>query len=63
MTLNGRVAVVTGGGPRHRRGHLAELAGERGAAVAIAYRDREADARALERAILSGRWTRVDGAV
>jgi 3-oxoacyl-[acyl-carrier protein] reductase len=43
LQLNGRVAVVTGGSRGIGRG-IAELLAERGASVAIAYRDREAPA-------------------
>jgi 3-oxoacyl-[acyl-carrier protein] reductase len=58
-TLRGRVAVVTGGGRGIGEAISRELAA-RGGAVAITYRTREADARALESAILNsgGRaWT------
>jgi 3-oxoacyl-[acyl-carrier protein] reductase len=43
LQLNGRVAVVTGGSRGIGRG-IAELLAERGAAVAIAYREQEAAA-------------------
>jgi 3-oxoacyl-[acyl-carrier protein] reductase len=45
--LRGRVAIVTGGSRGIGRG-ITELLVERGAAVGIAYREREDDARALE---------------
>lgn len=44
LDLSGRVAVVTGGSRGIGRG-IAELLAERGAAVAISYREREAAAR------------------
>jgi 3-oxoacyl-[acyl-carrier protein] reductase len=47
LDLSGRVAVVTGGSRGIGRG-IAELLMERGAAVAIAYREREQPARELE---------------
>ncbi len=46
LLLRGRVAVVTGGSRGIGRG-IAELLAERGAAVAIAYRERHEDARAV----------------
>ncbi len=50
LQLNGRVAVVTGGSRGIGRG-IAELLSERGAAVAVAYREREAAAAELVTAI------------
>ena len=50
LDLSGRVAVVTGGSRGIGRG-IAELLGERGAHVAIAYHTREAEARAVGRTI------------
>jgi 3-oxoacyl-[acyl-carrier protein] reductase len=47
LDLSGRVAVVTGGSRGIGRG-IAELLLERGAAVAIAYREREQPAREFE---------------
>jgi 3-oxoacyl-[acyl-carrier protein] reductase len=47
LDLSGRVAVVTGGSRGIGRG-IAELLMERGAAVAVAYREREQPARELE---------------
>jgi 3-oxoacyl-[acyl-carrier protein] reductase len=48
--LHGRVAIVTGGSRGIGRG-IAELLVERGAAVGIAYREREDEARAFEEAM------------
>jgi len=48
--LHGRVAIVTGGSRGIGRG-IAELLIERGAAVGIAYRERDEDARAFEAAM------------
>ena len=50
LFLHGRVAIVTGGSRGIGRG-IAELLVERGAAVGIAYREREDDARAFEAAM------------
>jgi len=50
LFLHGRVAVVTGGSRGIGRG-IADLLVERGAAVGIAYREREEDARAFEAAM------------
>lgn len=51
QSLAGRVAVVTGGSRGIGRG-IAILLAERGAAVAVAFREREASARDVERQIL-----------
>ena len=51
QSLAGRVAVVTGGSRGIGRG-IAILLAERGAAVALAFREREASARDVERQIL-----------
>ena len=50
LFLHGRVAIVTGGSRGIGRG-IAELLIERGAAVGIAYRERDEDARAFEAAM------------
>ena len=50
LQLNGRVAVVTGGSRGIGRG-IAELLAERGAAVAIAYREQETPAAELVSAV------------
>ena len=50
LFLHGRVAVVTGGSRGIGRG-IAEILIERGAAVGIAYREREEDARAFDAAM------------
>ena len=50
LQLNGRVAVVTGGSRGIGRG-IAELLSERGASLAVAYREREAAAQALVEAL------------
>ena len=50
LYLHGRVAIVTGGSRGIGRG-IAELLIERGAAVGIAYRERDEDARAFEAAM------------
>ena len=50
LFLHGRVAIVTGGSRGIGRG-IAELLVERGAAVGIAYREREEEARAFEAAM------------
>jgi 3-oxoacyl-[acyl-carrier protein] reductase len=59
FSLNGRIAVVTGGG-RGIGGAISRELAKRGAAVAFTYRGREAEARAVQQEILSagGRaWT------
>jgi 3-oxoacyl-[acyl-carrier protein] reductase len=50
LFLHGRVAIVTGGSRGIGRG-IAELLVERGAAVGIAYREREDEGRAFEEAM------------
>lgn len=52
LQLNGRVAVVTGGSRGIGRG-IAQLLAERGAAVAIAYREQETPAQAFVEAVHS----------
>ena len=47
LQLNGRVAVVTGGSRGIGRG-IVELLAERGAAVGLAFRERERPAREVE---------------
>ena len=52
LLLNGRVAVVTGGSRGIGRG-IADLLAERGAAVAVAYREQEMPARDFVEAVQS----------
>jgi 3-oxoacyl-[acyl-carrier protein] reductase len=52
LSLSGRVAVVTGGSRGIGRG-IVEVLADRGAAVGIAFRQREASARELESSILA----------
>jgi 3-oxoacyl-[acyl-carrier protein] reductase len=53
LSLAGRVAVVTGGSRGIGRG-IAEMLAERGAAVGVAFHEREAPAREFEAAVRAG---------